>query len=140
MAYPVNLLTTVAECDSLLEATQRELRDLTVRATVLNAQGDRTSETAADQSDELTAQNAIITALTPVLATLTPGSRPYLTTEADLRHATQRRDNLVASQQMRGAVAALKRALDLRQVQVQINEVNDFITEVTDRRTQLGGN
>lgn len=137
MAYPVNLLTTIAECDTILSIAQRELRDLTVRATVLDAQGDRTSESAADSTAELTAQQAIINALTPVLPTLPAGSKSYISTESDLRHATQRRDNLLASRQARGPIAALIRALDLRQVQAQIAEVNTFIAEVTARRAAL---
>gem|GEM_PF-6904038 len=38
---------------------------------------------------------------------------------------------------MRGPIAALNRALDLRQVQVQIAEVHTFIAEVTARRATL---
>ena len=137
MAYPVNLLNTVPECDTVLDGAQDELRDLNVRETVLSAQGERTSDSAADISADLTAQNAIIAALTPVVPTLPTGSKARLNTESDLRRATQRRDNLTASQQARGPVAALNRALDLRQVQVQIGEINVFIAEVTARRAEL---
>lgn len=137
MAYPVNLLTTAAECDAVLADAQTELRDLNVRETVLDAQGERTSETAADTTADLAAQNAIIAALTPVLPTLPAGTKAYFNTEGDLRRATQRRDNLTASQQLRGPVAALNRALDLRQVQVQIAEINAFVAEVTARRAAL---
>ena len=137
MAYPVNLLTTQAECDAVLAAAQIELRDLGVRETVLDAQGDRTSETAASATADIAAQQAIIAALTPVLPTLPAGSRAYFNAEGDLRRATQRRDNLTANQQQRGPVAALNRALDLRQVQVQLAEINTFVAEVTARRAAL---
>ncbi|MDO7876879.1 hypothetical protein Q5H93_19190 [Hymenobacter sp. ASUV-10] len=137
MAYPVNLLTSVADCNTVLEHAQRELRDLTVRETVLNAQGDRTSESATDISADLAAQEAVIAALTPVVPTLPEGGKARFNTEGDLRRATQRRDNLKASQQARGPVAALDRALDLRQVQAQIAEVNIFISEVTARKVVL---
>ncbi|HEX8326553.1 MAG TPA: hypothetical protein VF629_03350 [Hymenobacter sp.] len=137
MAYPVELLTSVAECDTVLTQTQFELRDLNVRETVLDAQGERTSESAADITADLSAQDAIIAALTPVVGTLPAGSKARLNTEGDLRRATQRRDNLTASQQLRGPVAALNRALDLRQVQVQIAEINTFVAEVTARKAAL---
>ncbi|WP_046247141.1 hypothetical protein [Hymenobacter terrenus] len=137
MSFPVELITTDAEAALLLENAQHELRDLNVRETVLQAQGERTSESAADITADLTAQGAIITALTPVVSTLPAGSKARLNTEGDLRRATQRRDNLTASQQLRGAVAALLRALDLRQVQAQIAEVKTFIEEVTARRATL---
>ncbi|TGE18952.1 hypothetical protein [Hymenobacter elongatus] len=137
MAYPFTLLTTVAECDTVLEAAQLELRDLKVRETVLTAQGERTSESATDITADLAAQTAIIGALTPVVPTLPTGSRARINTEADLRRASQRHENLTASQQLRGPVAALNRALDLRQVQVQIAEINTFVTEATARKTAL---
>ncbi|TYZ14397.1 hypothetical protein FY528_01315 [Hymenobacter lutimineralis] len=135
--FPIELLTTAAECDAVLDAAQNELRDLGVRETVLTAQGDRTSESAANSTADLAAQKAIIDALTPVIDTLPAGSRTRLSTEANLRRATQRRDNLLAGQQVYGAIAALNRALDLRQVQAQITEVNLFITEVTTRKAAL---
>ncbi|MFD2784361.1 hypothetical protein [Hymenobacter rubripertinctus] len=137
MAYPLNLLTTPAECDAVLAAAQTELRDLGVRETVLDAQGDRSSETAATNTADLASQEAVIAALTPVLPTLPVGSRAYFNTEADLRRATQRRDNLLANQLQRGPVAALNRALDLRQVQVQIAEINAFVAEVIARRAAV---
>ncbi|RYU81891.1 hypothetical protein [Hymenobacter persicinus] len=121
----------------MLEAAQQELRDLRVRETVLSAQGERTSENATDTTADLAAQAAIISALTPVVATLPTGSRARINTEADLRRATQRHQNLTASQQLRGPVAALNRALDLRQVQVQIAEINSFVTEVTASKAAL---
>jgi hypothetical protein len=137
MPFPVNLLTTVEECDVVLGDAQTDLRDLNVRVTVLSAQGDRTSESAAEITAELGAQNVIITALTPVVGTLPESSKARTDIEGDLRRATQRRDNLLASQKARGAVAALNRARELRQVQVQITEVTTFIAEVTARRGVL---
>jgi hypothetical protein len=137
MAYPVNLLTNIAECDLVLEDAQDELRDLNVRQTVLAAQGERSTENAADTTADLTAQSAIVTALTPVVPTLPIGSKARLNTEADLRRASHRRENLAASQQTHGGVVALKRARELRQVQVQIAELNVFIAEVTDYKATL---
>ncbi|PJJ60935.1 hypothetical protein [Hymenobacter chitinivorans] len=137
MAYPINLLTSAPECDALLEAAQQELRDLRVRETVLAAQGERTSESATDTTADLAAQAAIIAALAPIVPNLPAGSKARINTEADLRHATQRHQNLTANQQLRGPVAALTRALDLRQVQVQIAEINTFVAEVTARKAAL---
>ncbi|MBC7446710.1 MAG: hypothetical protein H7330_01470, partial [Hymenobacteraceae bacterium] len=89
MLYETELLTTESEHDTALDESADELRDLRVEETVLAAQTERTSDSAADITAELTAQQAIITALTPVVPTLPAGSKARLNTAADLRHATQ---------------------------------------------------
>ncbi len=130
----INLLTTAAEYDEALDECATELRDLRVNETVLAAQTERSTDGAADATAELTAQGAIITALTPVVPTLPAGTRARINTEADLRRATQRHANLTASQAAHGPVTALRRARDLRKVRAEIAEVLVCIQELTANR------
>ncbi len=137
MPYPVQLLTTVADCDAVLASAQSELQDFQLRESVLGRRDEKTSESAASAAAELTSLNATIALLTPLIPTLPAGSKIRFSNETSLRQATHRREDLVAARPTSGPVAALVQALDLRQVQVQTAEIQRCISEVTARRAAL---
>ena len=130
----IALLTTAAEHDEGLAECATELRDLRVNETVLPAQTERTTDGAVEDAADLTAQHTIIAALAPVVPTLPEGTKARLGTAADLRRATQRRDNLIAGLATQGPLTALRRARALRKVRAEIVEVLLCMQELTDHR------
>ena len=137
MPYPVQLLTTAADCDATLAAMQSELRDLQVRESVLDLRDDKTSETATNNAAELTSLQTTIDSLTPLIPTLPEGSKIRRANELARRQANRRYEDLTSAAPTRGPVAALLQALDLRQVQVQVAEIKQAQAEVTARRAAL---
>lgn len=137
MPYPVELLTTVADCDAVLAANQKELHELKVSASVLDLRSDKTTDTATSKATELVNLNKTIAALTPLVASLDEGSKPRRMNEAQLRQATHRRENLLANLPEEAGRDAVLQALNLRQIEVQLPEIEQCNAEVTARREAL---
>ena len=130
MAYSVNLLPTVAECDAALSAAAAELRDLNHRADNL----DYSRESSTDNATEVQAE---IGTLNTIIPTLAAGTKARKTNEVSLRRATNRQADLNDRLESRGPVALLTRELDLAQVQAQITETNAYTAAITARRAAL---
>jgi hypothetical protein len=83
--------------------------------------------------------NTTIAALTPLVAALPVGSSARFQSEQQLRQATRRRENLttVAPTTVPNGPAAMLLALDVRQIEVQIPEIELCIAEVTAHRATL---
>jgi capsule polysaccharide export protein KpsE/RkpR len=137
MAFPVHLLTTIADCDAVLTEAQAELRTFQVRESVLDLKDDTTTASATATAAELTDLDATIAQLTSIIPTLSAGSKIRRTNERALRTATRRREDLTLNQPTQNAVTALLKALDARQVTVQVAEIQQFIAEVTAHRATL---
>lgn len=137
MAYPVQLLTSIADCDAVLADAQAELRTFQVRSSVLDLRDDNTTASATETAAELTDLDATIALLTPLIPTMAAGSKLRLTNERALRTASRRREDLTLAQPTRSGVAALLQALDARQIQVQVTEIEQCIAEVTAHRATL---
>ena len=138
MPYPVQLLITQAECDEALTSLNLELRVFTVNDQVLDLRADQASDRATDRATEvqnLTQEVADLTALVP---TLTPGTPTHTYNSRRLRTASRRLEDLglPSGTAARGPQAFL-RAVDVRQVQVQVPELQAAIAEVTDHRATL---
>jgi hypothetical protein len=134
MAYPVQLLTTQADCDAVLAAMQAEQHELEVRESVLDLRDDKTTTAAADRAAELLSLQTTIPQLQTLIPTLPAGSKIRRTNETMLRQYLHRQDDLQAASPTQGPVAALLQALDLRQLQVQVAEIQQAIQEVTARK------
>ena len=137
MAYSVNLLTTVAECDAALAAADSELRDLQHREDNLDYVRENTTESATEVQAELASLTAEINALNTIIPSLADGTKARKSNEISLRRATNRQAILNDKQDSRGPVALLTRELNLAQVQAQITETNAFKAAVVARKTAL---
>lgn len=136
MAYSVNLLTTVAECDLAAAVADEQLKTLRHQATNIDYQRDNTTENATEAQEELASLDSEITSLNTLIPTLAEGATRKKRSK-ELRIATNRRAELNERQEVRGAVALLKRELALAQVQAQITETEAFKTAVATRRAAL---
>ncbi|MFD2785881.1 hypothetical protein [Hymenobacter rubripertinctus] len=137
MPFPVQLLTTQAECDTALAALSLELRVFSVRDQVLDLQADQSAGRATNRAQDLAAATASITSLTPVLATLTPGTTDYAAMNKLLLRAQRRGEDLSATASAQTPTEAFLKAVDVRQVAVQVPELELAIAEVTARRAAL---
>lgn len=137
MAYPVELLTDQAMCDEALDDIQTELDDLAFRQTSYDHRDGKATARAADITEEITGLDQDITSLNSQLATMAADSKFRPRREAELRTAVKRRGDLGAAQTTRGPVAAFRVAVDLRQVVVQIDELNQAKAAVTAHRATV---
>ncbi|RSK42852.1 hypothetical protein [Hymenobacter perfusus] len=125
MPFPIQLLTTQVECDTVLEALNLELRVFTVRDQVLDLQADQSADRATDRALDLAAAQASVTRLTPVVAGLTPGTSEHSSLSKMLTRAQRRVEDLSASPgtSTQTPTDAFLKAVDVRQVAVQVPEL-----------------
>jgi hypothetical protein len=74
MAYSVNLLTTVADCDSVILVAEKEKSDLNFRRASAERQKDTYASNSISIDADIAATNAEIAALAPVVASLLAGA------------------------------------------------------------------
>ena len=137
MAYPVELLTDFAMCDEALADIQNELEDLTFRQTSYDHRDGKATVRATSITGEIADLDQDITELNTQLASMAADSKYRPRREAELRDAVKRRGDLGAVKATRGPVPAFRLAVDLRQVVVQVAELNQAKTEVTAHRATL---
>ncbi|GAA4033919.1 hypothetical protein GCM10022409_17810 [Hymenobacter glaciei] len=139
MPFPVNLLLTWADCDAAKESLELELRVFTVRDSVLDLRADQATDRATDRASTRQSLTDTVARLTPLVAGLAAGTAERLTNERLLRSATRRLEDLnVAPVAGAGAgVTAFLQAVDVRQVAVQVPELQQAIAEVTAHRATL---
>jgi hypothetical protein len=136
MAYSVHLLTTPADCDSLLAYAQERLRVLRHRESVSSYASDTKAMGATDLADELAELHEDIAFYTDRLASMGV-SETRIKRENELRKAIDRRDELLSRQGAEGAVALLKRELEKGETTARIAEIETFIAAVTERKSRL---
>lgn len=135
MAFSVNRLTTVAQCDALLTAKQRERTGLVNRLNNLQFQLDNWDDATSAEA-ELTATQALITGLTPVVAALPDGDDKRRNQNQLNRYET-RVNNLTSKVENYGVVALLEKELDRDTLTGDIATLDTFVTAVTTRRAAL---
>ncbi len=135
MSYSTNLLTTRADCDTLLAIKQRERTGLVNRLNNLQFQLDNWDD-ATSASAELTATQALIAGLTPVVAALPEGDDKRRNKNQLNRYET-RVNNLTSKMENYGVIAKLEKELDRETLTSDIATLDAFVTAVTNRRAAL---
>ncbi len=136
MSFSTSLLMTPAECDVLLLHGQEKVRAATYQINVLTHSQQNATLTASQYNDELAGLNDDIATLTNRLPGMTEGAFKDDKIN-ELRKKTDRRDELVARQKTEGAVALIKRELDLQQAQDALARANEMIAAVQARKAAL---
>jgi hypothetical protein len=138
MPFPVNLLTTHAQCDTVTEALTQEKRVLALQNETTDLRADQAGDRATARAAALTAAQASVAKLTPLVAGLTEGTPEYLTLNRMLTQASRRVQDLSTptTTATDPAVAFLK-AVDVRQVAVQLPELDGALAEVAAHRPTL---
>lgn len=139
MPFPVELLTTWAECDAALTALNRELREFTLNDQVLDLRADKSAERVSDRAAALQSAQDEVTRLTPQVASMATGTREHRYLDRLLIQATRRVQDLSLppAPGTQTKVDAFLQAVDVRQVAVQVPELEQAIVEVTAHRATL---
>ncbi len=135
MAFSTNLLTTTAQCDTILATKQRERTGLVNRLNNLQFQlanwDDSTSAAA-----ELAATQTLITSLTPIVAALPEGDDKRRNQNQLNRYET-RANNLTGKVENYGVLALLEKELDRDTLTGDIATLDTLVAAVTTRRAAL---
>ncbi|RTQ52374.1 hypothetical protein EJV47_05000 [Hymenobacter gummosus] len=135
MAFSVNLLSSVAQCDTLLTLKQRERKDLVLRLTTLNHQLDNWDDVASVEA-ELTSTNTFITTMGPAIAAMPAGDQKRR--QENLLNRYESRANVLTTKvEDYGAIARLERELERDGVAAKIDLLDALVAAVTTRRSQL---
>lgn len=139
MPFPVSLLLTRIQCEQTLTALRQERRVFNVNDQVLDLRSDQASDRATARANELTEQQATVTRLTPLVAAMTPGTAEHTLNNRLLVRAQRRVEDLSAPTVTDAAdpVNAFLKAVDVRQVAVQVPVLDEAIAEVEARRDEL---
>ena len=135
MAFSVNLLTTIAQCDGLLATKQRERTGLVNRLHNIQFQLDNWDD-ATSAATELTATQALIAGLTPVVTALPEGDDKRRNQNQLNRYQT-RANNLTGKVENYGVLALLEKELDRDTLTGDIATLDTFVAAVTARRAAL---
>lgn len=136
MAYNVNLLTTVAECDQLINTANDTKSDLQFAQTNLTKRNNDRLRSSAKLTSTLATVGAQITAFTSARDAM-PAGPDKDAMISRLRRLNDRMENLEESRNKAGAVALIDNELERSMIDGQIAVINDFLVAVTTRKEAI---
>jgi hypothetical protein len=136
MSYSVNLLTTVADCDSVILVAQKEKADLSFKKTSVERQKDTYANNSISIDADIAATDAEIAALTPVVASL-PAGPARDDNETRLKKLELKKFLLAQKDKNYGSVALLMRENDLERIVKEVDAVDAFIAAVNTRKAAI---
>ncbi|MFN0050091.1 MAG: hypothetical protein ACKVOU_13290 [Cytophagales bacterium] len=136
MSYSVNLITTKADCDTLITMSNKEKDDLNFRKTSLSRNQVNYSENSAEINAELQVTNAEIASLTTVIASLPDGNAKDDNAKK-LKKLEYRKFLLEDRQDNYGVVALLEKEHDIARIEKELEETDAYILALTTRKAAL---
>lgn len=134
--YSLNKITTVADCNVLLTWAEKEKSDLTFKQLSVERVTVNYSSTSVEVDAVLQGVVAEITAIETIITTLPEGQ-----TKEDLLKKKTRLEYkkflLENRKESYGSVALLEKELDLERINKELDEVEAFITTITDHKATL---
>lgn len=135
--YSITNLTTVADCDVLLNMANKEKADLNFKKLSDERLVNNYSNTSVEISVILQGILAEISAVTTVLNVLPEGPTKDAEEKRKVR-LEYKKFLLETRKESYGAVALLEKQLDLERITKQIDEVDAFILAITNHKATLG--
>lgn len=135
--YSISNLTTVADCDVLLNMANKEKADLNFKKLSDERLVNNYSNTSVEISVILQGILAEISAVTTVLNVLPEGPTKDAEEKRKVR-LEYKKFLLETRKESYGAVALLEKQLDLERITKQIDEVDAFILAITNHKATLG--
>jgi predicted transcriptional regulator len=136
MEYSLSALTSAADCDALLNLTQKEVDDLSFRKTSLERQQKKYAETTVEVESEIKLVQAELDAVNMVLAGLPEGE-----TKLDNVKKQKRFEYslflLNTRKSSYGAITLLEKELNVARISKELEEAAAFIAAVQGRKAQL---
>jgi hypothetical protein len=134
--YSLNKINTVADCNVLLTWAEKEKSDLTFKQLSVERVAVNYSSTSIEIDAVLQGVVAEISAIDTIIGTLAEGP-----TKEDLVKKKTRleykRFLLENRKESYGSVALLEKELDLERIIKELDEVDVFITTITDHKATL---
>lgn len=137
MALDLTLLTTKAECDTVLADLAAELDTYQQRDSNLGYQDRQSARTKDEVAALLAGVNAEIAAYTGILATPNLTASLRKKNESLLRKANDRKDNLTERGTARAGAAAFLADVDADQIAAQVTVLTGAQTQVTAHKATL---
>ena len=134
--YSVTNLTTIADCDVLLNMANKEKADLAFKKLSEERLVTNYSTTSVEIDAVLQGVLAEISAVDTIIATLPEGATKENEEKRKVR-LEYKKFLLENRKESYGAVALLEKELDLERVNKQLDEVNLFIDAVTAHKATL---
>ena len=134
--YAVSNLTTIADCDVLLNMANKEKADLNFKKLSDERLVNNYSNTSVEISGILQSVLAEIVAVTTVLNVLPEGPTKDAEEKRKVR-LEYKKFLLETRKESYGAVALLEKQLDLERVNKQIDEVDAFIVAISNHKATL---
>jgi hypothetical protein len=136
MAYTVNGITQVADCDLLLTWAQKERAELSFKKLSEDRLTTRFETSSIEIQAILQGVLAELTAIDTVIAVLPEG--PTKVNELKRKVKLEYKKFLLENRkESYGAVALLQKELDFERVNNELDEVDAFIAEITARKATL---
>jgi len=134
--YSVANLTTITDCDVLLNMAKKEKADLTFKKLSEERLVNSYNTTSVEIDAVLQGVIAEISAVNSILAVLPEGSTKDSEEKRKVR-LEYKKFLLENRKESYGAVALLEKELDLERVNKQLDEVNFFIDAITTHKATL---
>jgi hypothetical protein len=127
---------TTADCDLLLTIAAKEKADLQFKKLSGKRQHESYSTNSVEIDAELQSVDAEISAVTTVIATLPDGHSKE--NEAKRKKKLEYRKFLLEERkESYGVVALLEKEMDLTRVDLELTEIDSFITSILERKASL---
>lgn len=136
MAYSINGITQVADCDVLLTWAEKEKAELTFKKLSEDRMTTRFETSAVEVEAILEGVIAELSAIDIVIGILPEG--PTKVEEIKRKVKLEYKKFLLENRkESYGAVALLQKELDVERVIKELDEVNDFIADITAHKATL---
>jgi hypothetical protein len=136
MAYSIEKITTVPDCDLVLAWAAKEKTDLNFKKLSEERLTNNYSTASVEIDAELQAVNTDIAATVTIIATLPDGHSKDDATKKKVK-LEYKKFLLENRKESYGVVALLEKELDLSRVTLELTEIDTFIDAVTARKAQL---
>jgi hypothetical protein len=136
MAYSTSKITSASDCDLLLGMASKEKANLSFKKISEERQKTSYNDNSVEIDAELQSVDAEIAATTTIINTLPNG----VTKDEAVKKRTKleyRKFLLEDRKDSYGTVALLEKELDLARVNLELTEMDSFISEVTARKAAL---
>lgn len=136
MSYSVSTLTSVADCDVLLNLIQKEVDDLSFQKTSLERQQKKYAETTVEVESEIKLVQAELDAVNTVLAGLPEGETKQDNVKKQKRfeYSLFLLNNRKTSY---GAITLLEKEFSVARIAKELEEATAFVTAVQARKAEL---
>lgn len=136
MSYSFTLLSSVADCDTMIAMAKKSKNGLQYRKLTLEHKKEAATENAVEIETELQSVNAEIAALETVIAGLPEGDtkKDAVSKKTKLEY---KRFILSERKESYGVISLLDTEIDIGCIDKDIAEIDDFIRGVGDRKESL---